>query len=311
MQTDAIIFENPGKLSVGAVGLSDPGVDDAVVDMLWSGISTGTEKLLWTGRMPWFPGLEYPLVPGYEGVGTVVEAGGTSSLGVGQRVFVPGANCFTTARGLFGASAARVVVPTARLTPVDESLGERAVLLSLAATAQHAIASSPSNGPTLIVGHGVVGRLIARLLMARGDDPPTVWERSPERLSADQTYRVISQEAEECRDYATVFDASGDPTIIDAVVPHLRRGGEIVLAGFYADPVSFVFPPAFMREARFRIAAEWRPDDLTQVMHLLEQSALSLDGLISHHAQVCEAAHAYDVAFTDPRCTKMIFSWRN
>jgi 3-hydroxyethyl bacteriochlorophyllide a dehydrogenase len=40
-------------------------------------------------------------------------------------------------------------------------------------------------------------------------------------------------------------------------VSRLAPGGEIVLAGFYDEPLSFTFPPAFMREARFRIAAQW------------------------------------------------------
>ena len=34
-----------------------------------------TEKLLWNGTMPHFPGMGYPLVPGYESVGRVIEAG--------------------------------------------------------------------------------------------------------------------------------------------------------------------------------------------------------------------------------------------
>ena len=42
------------------------------MDIEWSGISTGTEKLLWSGRMPPFPGMGYPLVPGYESVGRIV-----------------------------------------------------------------------------------------------------------------------------------------------------------------------------------------------------------------------------------------------
>mgnify|MGYP002648882625 CR=1 FL=1 len=63
---------------------------DAVVAVSWSGISTGTEKLLWTGRMPSFPGMGYPLVPGYESVGTVIETVAGSGLRVGQTVFVPG-----------------------------------------------------------------------------------------------------------------------------------------------------------------------------------------------------------------------------
>ena len=38
-----------------------------------------------------------------------------------------------------------------------------------------------------------------------------------------------------------------------------------MLAGFYADRLSFAFPPAFMREARLRVAAQWQPGDLDTV----------------------------------------------
>ena len=58
---------------------------------------------------------------------------------VGQTVFVPGANCFGAVRGLFGGAASRLVVPGARVLPIAEDLGERGVLLALAATAYHAI----------------------------------------------------------------------------------------------------------------------------------------------------------------------------
>ena len=46
-----------------------------LVEVDYSGISTGTEKLLFNGRMPAFPGMGYPLVPGYESVGRIVDAG--------------------------------------------------------------------------------------------------------------------------------------------------------------------------------------------------------------------------------------------
>ena len=80
---------------------------DVVVEVSHSGISTGKEKLFWDGRMPPFPGMGYPLVPGYEAAGEVVEAAGTGShLKAGDRVFVPGATCFgVPVKGLFGAAA--------------------------------------------------------------------------------------------------------------------------------------------------------------------------------------------------------------
>ena len=94
MNTVAVVIECPEQLSLRRLCLNDFEPTDVVVDIDWSGISTGTEKLLWTGRMPPFPGMGYPLVPGYESVGRVVEAGSEVRARIGQQVFVPGASCF-------------------------------------------------------------------------------------------------------------------------------------------------------------------------------------------------------------------------
>src|SRR5215475_9428251 len=125
MDTLVIVLDEPKKLALRKLQLREPTDTDVVVDIEWSGISTATERLLWSGRMPPFPGMGYPLVPGYESVGRVAERGSACDLPIGQRVFVPGAQCFGEVRGLFGASAARLVVPTQRVVPIDEALGER------------------------------------------------------------------------------------------------------------------------------------------------------------------------------------------
>jgi 2-desacetyl-2-hydroxyethyl bacteriochlorophyllide A dehydrogenase len=44
--------------------------------------------------MPHFPGMGYPLVPGYESVGVVIEAGADCRAALGETVFVPGARCY-------------------------------------------------------------------------------------------------------------------------------------------------------------------------------------------------------------------------
>jgi len=65
-----------------------------------------------------------------------------------------------------------------------------------------------------------------------------------------------------------------------------------------------------MREARMRVAAEWRPNDLAAVTALIDAGRLSLDGLITHRAAAAEAPSAYRTAFSDPACLKMILDWR-
>jgi 3-hydroxyethyl bacteriochlorophyllide a dehydrogenase len=307
MQATAIVLQAPERLEVSALTLNAAGPADIVVDVAFSGISTGTERLLWSGKMPPFPGMGYPLVPGYESVGTIIQAGAESGLREGQTVFVPGAVSFVDVRSLFGGAASRLVTKAARVAVVDESLGDRGALLALAATAYHAVVDAT---PDLIVGHGVLGRLIARLAVIAGGTP-TVWETNPGRQSGAEGYAVVHPDDDSRRDYKTICDVSGDPNLLDALIARCARGAEIVLAGFYADRLSFAFPPAFMRETRFRIAAEWQPSDLTATSDLIASGKLSLDGLITHHAKPAQADDAYRTAFTDVSCLKMILDWRS
>ena len=119
MHSTAVLMSGPKDIALRAVDLIAPGAADVVVKVAYSGISTGTEKLFWSGTMPPFPGMGYPLVPGYEAAGEVVEAGPESGLRVGDTVFVPGANCYQAGqdgpvRGLFGAASQYLVTAGAR-----------------------------------------------------------------------------------------------------------------------------------------------------------------------------------------------------
>lgn len=309
LTTLAVVLEGPERLVLSKLELAEPGPGDVVVGIEWSGISTGTERLLYTGRMPPFPGMGYPLVPGYESVGRIEAAGSQTPMRVGARVFVPGARCYGEVRGLFGGAASRVVVPGDRVIPVDDGLGEKGVLLALAATARHALAGVGAAPPELIVGHGVLGRLLARVTIAAGHPAPTVWEKNPDRAQGASGYSVVNPESDPRRDYRTIYDVSGDSALLDALIARLAPAGEIVLAGFYHEPVSFAFPPAFMREARLRIAAQWQPADLIAVKEMAESGRLSLDGLITHRQSATDAAAAYRIAFDDPSCLKMVLDW--
>jgi len=309
MDTDAVVFEKPGLIGIRRVTLRQPTAGDVVVETRSSGISTGTEKLLFEGVMPYFPGLAYPLVPGYETLAQVVEAGPDSGRQTGETVFVPGATCYTDAAGLFGANAARLVVPGSRCVPVSPALGADAPLLALAATAHNAVTRARQT-PGLVIGHGVLGRLIARIIVAQGHPAPCVWETNPARRAGAEGYRVIDPAQDEAPPYAAVIDASGDAAVLDGAIARLARQGELVLAGFYRGRVGFDFVPAFLREISLSIAAEFRPADMQAVQALHAAGQLSLAGLITHRARPDQAADAFRTAFTDPDCLKMVIDWR-
>ncbi len=64
-----------------------------------------------------------------------------------------------------------------------------------------------------------------------------------------------------------------------------------------------------MREARFRVAAEWRQPDMAAVLDLIRSGRLSLTGLVTHRRPATEAPEAYRTAFSDPACLKMVLDW--
>jgi 3-hydroxyethyl bacteriochlorophyllide a dehydrogenase len=228
---------------------------------------------------------------------------------IGEQVFVPGSSCFKDARGLFGGAARRLIVPGARAISLKSDLREQGVLIALAATAQHAIAGGAA--PQLIVGHGVLGRLLARLTIAAGFAAPTVWETNPTRQTGNDGYPVLHPDQDPRRDYPVIVDVSGDGSLLDGLISRLSKGGEVVLAGFYEKPLSFAFPPSFMKEARIRVAAEWKPQDLEAVLAAIDDGRLLLDNLITHRMDANSADQAYRTAFGDASCLKMILDWRH
>jgi 3-hydroxyethyl bacteriochlorophyllide a dehydrogenase len=311
METLAIVIDNPGQLDLRKVSLREPTPGDVIVETHFSGVSTGTERLFWNGDMPFFPGMGYPLVPGYETVGVVVDNRASRKLKVGDHVFVPGANCYEKERGLFGASSSLLIASDEKLIKIDPEFKAKGTLFALAATARHAIAGLGNKLPSLIIGHGVLGRLLARLTIAAGGEPPIVWESNPLRADNQNDYEVIDPEKDNSFDHESIYEASGDIGVLDKIIPKLKKNGEIVFAGFYSSPISFSFPPALMKEGRFRISAEFNTEDINITRSLLETGALSLEGLISHESNVNFSKAAYRQSFEDPECLKMVIDWRD
>ena len=204
-----------------------------------------------------------------------------------------------------------MVVDSARLIPLTPDTGSEGVLLALIATAVHAIRRFENDElPQLIIGHGVLGRLVARICQSMGAKDLRVWEQNPARREGNTPYSVIDPKDDANNRYERICDVSGDASILEALLPCLSKGGWIVLAGFYHKPIQFDFPVAFMAEATLRIAAEWQPADLEFARSLLTENRIEVLDLITHEYTAQNAAPAYDKAFSDPHCLKMILDWR-
>ncbi|MGW7367772.1 zinc-dependent alcohol dehydrogenase [Streptomyces sp. NPDC054841] len=158
----AFWLRSPGNGEIRDVALPEPGADDVVVRALCSGVSRGTESLVFRGGVPEsqysamrapfqdgeFPG---PVKYGYLSVGLVEE--GPRHL-VGRTVF-----CLHPHQS-------RYVVPASAVTPVPDTVpAGRAVLAGTVETAVNALwDAAPMVGDRIaVVGAGMIGCSVAAL----------------------------------------------------------------------------------------------------------------------------------------------------
>jgi Threonine dehydrogenase and related Zn-dependent dehydrogenases len=80
MEAKAIVMPAAGQIEIRRVALKPLGPDDVLIRTALTSISAGTERMLFKGIMP-HPMLQFPVVPGYETVGVVVETGQTRANG--------------------------------------------------------------------------------------------------------------------------------------------------------------------------------------------------------------------------------------
>ncbi len=323
MKTKAIVIPAVDTVEVREVELKPLGVDDVLVRTTLTGISAGTERMLLKGVMP-HPMLQFPVVPGYETVGEVIEAGDNAHDWLGKRVYVGGNYGFVGVNPAFGGQSAHIVASTSHLTDLQSLTDEQGVLLALAATALHGVdvALSPHSYPLpqeereriLILGQGIVGQLAARFVRmhARGATVH-VTDKVEARLRLSVADEVVSPNPPppgppSPGTYDVLIDATGK---MDAIAPRLmsvKKGGRVVLLGYY-DTIELPYMPVFLRELTLASSMQWAQGDLVRARDAIAAGAIEVQRLITHCRTADEAPKAFDVAFNDPNCVKMILTW--
>jgi threonine dehydrogenase-like Zn-dependent dehydrogenase len=252
MRERALWFVGPREVEIRDEPVRAPGPREVVVRAIASGVSQGTEMLLYKGEGPevFDPSLErepegragtgtgtgtgtgetrdgtYPRRYGYAWVGEVVGGGSEARLGVGTRVFALVAHGDTHVLGDEQVRALPGDVPAAR-----------AVLAANMETAVTCVwdAGVSFGDDAVVLGGGVVGILTAWLLAQSGANVTLVERSEARRLAARALVPSAIIEASATPDGSAdvVIEATGDPRVLDDAVAWARPEGRIVVASFY------------------------------------------------------------------------------
>lgn len=312
MNTTAIVIPAANTIELRDVPLKALGADDVLVQTTLTSISAGTERMLLKGVMP-HPMLQFPVVPGYETVGIVTDSGDNARAWIGKRVYVGGNYGFVGVNPAFGGQSAHIVAPMSHVVDIGALSDEQGVMLALAATALHGVdvAQLQPSSSVLILGQGVVGQLAARFAKSRGVSV-TVTDKSPARLGLSVADQVVNTSAQTV-DFAlsqfdVLIDATGKMEAIAPLLMNVKKGGRVVLLGYY-DSVTLPYQPIFLRELTLASSAQWAPGDLVRARDAIASSAVDVRPLLTHRLQAADARRAFDVAFNDVDCVKMILEW--
>src|SRR3954447_9153940 len=236
----------PGRGEIREVAVADPGPGEALVRTRFSGISRGTETLVFRGgvpasehrsmRAPFQDGdFPAPVKYGYLNVGVV--ASGPPSL-AGRTVF-----CLHPHQTAY-------VVPADALIPVPEDVpARRAVLAGVVETAVNALWDAPPllGDRITVVGGGLVGCCVARLLARTPATRVTLVDVDPARRATAAGLGVafaLPHEAEHDQD--TVYHASATAAGLQLALGLLRTEGTVLDLSWYgATAVTLALGGAF------------------------------------------------------------------
>jgi 2-desacetyl-2-hydroxyethyl bacteriochlorophyllide A dehydrogenase len=242
----AFWLREPGVGEIRKVDVPEPGLGEVLVRTLWSGISRGTETLVFRGgvpiseyesmRAPFQDGdFPAPVKYGYLNVGVVEE--GPSDL-AGRTVFC-----------LYPHQSAYVVPAHAVAVVPDGVPAARAVLAGTVETAVNALwDAAPLIGDRIaVVGAGMVGCCVARLLAAIPGVQVTLIDVDSTRATVAAALGVEFATPEAARgDRDVVFHASATSTGLQRSLALLADEGTVIELSWYGEtPVSLRLGDAF------------------------------------------------------------------
>jgi len=285
-------------VEIRALPTPRPAEGEVIVSTLFSGISSGTERLVYRGEAPEDLTLDdtigalggafrYPFAYGYACVGEVEDSG--------RPVFA-----FQPHQDVFAARAGDLI-PLPAVDPAS------ATLFPLVETALQVTldAGMGYRDQVIVLGAGVLGLLTALLLQRSGQRPllaePQAWRRA---LASSLGVTTAAPEELAKEEVPLVIDASGNPDAPAMALGMLAHEGTLLVASWFGTkPVVLPLGGAFHRRRLTirstqvstvpgRLSARWTPSRRRlETVELLPE--LPLAELCTHVFPFDKAAEAF------------------
>ncbi|KIK70189.1 hypothetical protein GYMLUDRAFT_34676 [Collybiopsis luxurians FD-317 M1] len=272
----ALWYDAPHKFSIKDVPIPKVGDDDVLLKVTCCGIC-GTDGHIHEGEFI----SKFPLIPGHEAIGTVVEMGkNVKGFEKGDRcvadVGITCDNCFYCRRGRSllcenfnargvtqdGGFAEYIVYQQKKLYKIKNLSDEEATLMEPAACAIHGLdkLNPPVGIEVLILGAGPTGLILAQLLKLNGASKVVIAANKgikmdiAKQVDAGDEYIELDrqnpepqwQKLKEDNPYGfdVVVEATGVEKLANDSINYVRRGGTLLIYGVYENKAKVSWPPS-------------------------------------------------------------------
>ena len=322
----ALVIEKPGLAAVAERPKPQAAAGEVVIKVRACGVC-GTDVHIYKGE---YLG-DYPVVPGHEFAGDIVEAGpGVTRFKVGDRVAVePNLSCGrcrycgiaeqnfcenwqAVGVTLPGAMAEFVAVPEAAAFDIGDLPCESAAFMEPLSCVLHGMEKLDVRAAetVLVIGAGPIGLLLAQVARACGAARIVAADRIASRRELAR--EVAGAEPVDTGGgfgaaadlapggYDAVIDATGAPAVIEQTVDLARHGGRILLFGVAPNDAVARFRPFDNFRKGLSIHSSYTSlRNSVRALDLLRSGRVKVDRLVSHRLPLDKFADAVSL-LSDP-----------
>jgi len=272
----ALWYNKPREFEIKEVPIPQVNDDDVLLKVTCCGVC-GTDGHIHEGEFI----SKFPLIPGHEAIGTVVEMGkNVTGFEIGDRcvadVGITCENCFYCRRGesllcesfnargvtLDGGFAEYIVYQQKKLYKIKNLTDEEATLLEPAACAIHGLdkLNPPVGIEVLLLGAGPTGLILAQLLKLNGAARVVIAANKgikmniAKELEAGDEYIELDRQNPESQweklkadnpyGFDVVVEATGVEKLANDAINYVRRGGTLMIYGVYENKALVHWPPS-------------------------------------------------------------------
>jgi D-arabinitol dehydrogenase (NADP+) len=329
-------MEAPHRNTVVSSRRPVPGPGAVLIEVARAGIC-GTDIHILHGG---YELARYPLTPGHEFAGTIVELGeGVRKRRLGERVAVdpniPCLTCVECQRNAFnqchelevigvtrdGAFARYVEAPESAAFPIGNLSFEAGAFvepLACVVWGLKRVRIQPGDR-ALVFGAGPMGCLLMQAVRAVGASHVAVVDVAAGRLeiarSLGADLAVTPTEDERLRDLAPngfelVADATGVPTVLEDAVRHARPGGTVWVFGVAPqEAIARISPYEFFRRDLALVGSFAVNKTFQEAISMIEGGAVDVGPLVSHVLPIEKFEEGMRLAEHDPQRMKVQFSF--